>query len=162
MVLVDRAAIKKYWLFYTQKNKIIDRHREIRVLGTVSTERGKDRVLVPVPEADLERVGLAVGERGERVDPPLGEPRRGLHPVAHPHRRRRDSCGDLIDSINDYQQLRRLPRIHLLLSHDPLSSSTPCTDTEVGKRGQRNREPVEESSKQSSQAIASKLLFHME
>lgn len=105
MVLADRAAIKKIltFLHIQKKNKIIDRHRETRVLGTVSTERGKDRVLVPVPEADLEGVGLAVGERGERVDPPLGEPRRGLHPVAHPHRRRRDRCGDLIDAINDRQ-----------------------------------------------------------
>lgn len=94
----------------------------------------KNRVLVPVPDADLEGVGLAIGERGEGIDPPLSEPRRGLHPVralAHPRRRCRDRCGDLIDTVEDPQQVLRLSQFRLLLFHYSLSTSTPRAGAEA-------------------------------
>lgn len=142
------------------------KHRETRASDTNSRNRRKKyRVLVPVPDADLEGVGLAIGERGESIDPPLSEPRRSLHPVralVHPRRRCRDRCGDLIDTVEDPQQVLRLSQFRLLFFHDSFSSSTPRAgadrsgvtsllrysnqNLEIAKKGQGNVESIKESS----------------
>ncbi|RRT34993.1 hypothetical protein B296_00041796 [Ensete ventricosum] len=94
-----------------------------------------------IPEADLEGVGLVVSAGGEGIDPPLREPRRGLHPacpVAHSRRRcRRDRRGDLIDAVKDSQQLPRVSQLRPsrfflqspLLMHQPKEKQSRASKT---------------------------------
>lgn len=74
-------------------------------------ERGREKG--PVPVAHEERVGLAVCTGGEVVDPPLGEPRSGLHSVAAiTHPREHEGRRNLIEAVEDpVQQLSGLPQV---------------------------------------------------
>lgn len=59
---------------------------------------------MPIPETDLERIGLAVGAGSEVVDPPLGEAGRGVDSVggiAHPSVGEREGRRDLMEAVED-------------------------------------------------------------
>lgn len=98
--------------------------------------RGEERGSVaghgPVPEADAEGVGLAVGVARERVDAPLREPRRRLHAATgHGPPRRRHRRHHLIDAAQQPQRLLPQPSSSLR------SSSSSCTAAPTPKRTTR-------------------------
>lgn len=79
---------------------------------------------LPIPLADLERIGLAVSAGSQVVDPPLGEARRGFDSVcgvAHPSER--ESRSDFMDAIEEtIQQLSGLSQVYFSATHHRHSS----------------------------------------
>lgn len=95
----------------------------------------------PVPEADAEGEGLAVGVAWERVDAPLREPGRRLdaRAVGHGPPRRRHRRHHLIDAAQQPQRLPRLlPQVASLHRRSP-SSCTAANRQELDQLGPHRR-----------------------